>query len=208
MPYVYKRKTSRGLATPWSSWESSQGSERREWVLSSSIKLWKNREWHWRGTLTKKKTKLSFVEGLFWKTIGGLLGVSCSMFSNAYTIHYQQYEHLIPKSWALIQSLSPRERVYTAPESNGGELCTTPANAWYCAWWSCVCGCSSVEIHFMKFPKNSSCADFASRGSLELCIKHLQLNGADLAGQKFDELTCWKGGFLLWCHVESHWALQ
>jgi hypothetical protein len=31
-----------------------------------------------------------------------------------------------------------------------------------------VCGCSAMETHFMKFLMNSSCADFASRVSLEL----------------------------------------
>ena len=31
-----------------------------------------------------------------------------------------------------------------------------------------VCGCSAMETHFMKLPTNSSCADVASRGSLEL----------------------------------------
>ena len=33
--------------------------------------------------------------------------------------------------------------------------------------------------------------------------QHLQLTGAALAGQKFDELTCWKGGILWQCHVKS-----
>ena len=32
-----------------------------------------------------------------------------------------------------------------------------------------VCGGAAMEIHFMKLPTNSSCADFASRGNLELC---------------------------------------
>ena len=31
-----------------------------------------------------------------------------------------------------------------------------------------VCGCLAMETHFMKLPTNSSCADIASRGSLEL----------------------------------------
>ena len=31
-----------------------------------------------------------------------------------------------------------------------------------------VCSCSAMETHFMKLPTNSSCADVASRGSLEL----------------------------------------
>jgi hypothetical protein len=31
-----------------------------------------------------------------------------------------------------------------------------------------VCGCSSMETNFMKLPMNSSCADVASRGSLEV----------------------------------------
>jgi hypothetical protein len=111
-----------------------------------------------------------------------------------------------------------------------------------------VCGCSAMKTHFMKLPTNSSYADIASRGSLELgsvatddrrfcasvlggpilwaCVayhfaadpsllldistsqyEHLQLTGAALVGQKFDELTCWKGVILWWGHVESHWAL-
>jgi hypothetical protein len=32
-----------------------------------------------------------------------------------------------------------------------------------------VCGCSAMEAHFMKLLTNRSCADVASRGSLELC---------------------------------------
>ena len=39
-------------------------------------------------------------------------------------------------------------------------------------------------------------------------ITALKLTGAALAGQKFDELTCWKGGIRWRCHVESHWALK
>jgi hypothetical protein len=31
-----------------------------------------------------------------------------------------------------------------------------------------VCGCSAMETHFMELPTNRSCADIASRGSLEL----------------------------------------
>ena len=31
-----------------------------------------------------------------------------------------------------------------------------------------VCGCSAMETNFTKLPTNSSCADVASRGSLEL----------------------------------------
>jgi hypothetical protein len=38
--------------------------------------------------------------------------------------------------------------------------------------------------------------------------QHLQLTGATLAGQKLDELTCWKGGTLWRCHIEWHWALH
>jgi hypothetical protein len=42
--------------------------------------------------------------------------------------------------------------------------------------------------------------------------QHLELTGATvsaaLAGQKFDKLTCWKGGIPWWCRVESHCALQ
>jgi hypothetical protein len=35
-----------------------------------------------------------------------------------------------------------------------------------------------------------------------------QLTEAALAGQKFDKLTCWKGGIQWRCNVEGHWALQ
>jgi hypothetical protein len=31
---------------------------------------------------------------------------------------------------------------------------------------------------------------------------------ATQAGQKFDELNCWKGGILVWCHVESHSSVR
>ena len=34
-----------------------------------------------------------------------------------------------------------------------------------------MCGCSAMETHFMKFPKNSYCADIASRGSLERVLQ-------------------------------------
>ena len=39
--------------------------------------------------------------------------------------------------WSVIHH--SKERVSTAPESNGGELYTTPADAWHCAWWSYAC---------------------------------------------------------------------
>jgi hypothetical protein len=70
-----------------------------------------------------------------------------------------------------------------------------------------VCGCSAMETHFMKLVTNSSCADVASRGSLELgseccnqgqtiftryhftitALWQGQLARATLAGQKYDE---------------------
>uniref|UniRef100_A0AAZ3RHR1 FERRY endosomal RAB5 effector complex subunit 3 n=3 Tax=Oncorhynchus tshawytscha TaxID=74940 RepID=A0AAZ3RHR1_ONCTS len=39
-----------------------------------------------------------------------------------------------------------------------------------------VCGYSAMEIHFMKLPTNSSCADVASRGSLELDTEKMKKN--------------------------------
>jgi hypothetical protein len=105
-----------------------------------------------------------------------------------------------------------------------------------------VCGCSAIGDTFHEAPTNSSCADVASKGSLELssnccnqgqtiftccACQHsavpfcalvspttsrlsrccslmfplhknsiIKLTGATLAGQKFDKLTCRKGGIL------------
>ena len=71
---------------------------------------------------------------------------------------------------------------------------------------SLVCGCSAMETHFMELPTNSSCADVASRGSLDLgseCCKrgqiiltrftrethtHTQRAGPAVATLKFTEL--------------------
>jgi hypothetical protein len=44
-----------------------------------------------------------------------------------------------------------------------------------------VCGCSAMENHFMKFQTNSSCADVASRGSLELSSEFQKIFYALLA---------------------------
>jgi hypothetical protein len=41
---------------------------------------------------------------------------------------------LTARWWSVIHH--SRECISTAPESNGGELYTTPANNWHCAWWS------------------------------------------------------------------------
>jgi hypothetical protein len=93
-----------------------------------------------------------------------------------------------------------------------------------------VCLYTAMETHFMKLPTNSSLTtEFqtpprhsrsVSLCGLSLCgwvavaprhfyftIKALTVDRAALARQKFDELTCWKGGTLL--HVESHcqWRL-
>ena len=52
---------------------------------------------------------------------------------------------------------------------SGAELYTTPADVWHCAWWSLACvWLLAMENNFMKVTMNSSCADVASRGSLEL----------------------------------------
>jgi hypothetical protein len=72
-----------------------------------------------------------------------------------------------------------------------------------------MCGSLAMETHFMKLPTNSYCADIASKyRSVSLCslplrgwsvvaprpfhftITALTVEGASLAGQKFDELTC------------------
>ena len=36
--------------------------------------------------------------------------------------------------WSAIHH--SRELISTAPESNGGEIDSTPADAWHCSWWS------------------------------------------------------------------------
>jgi hypothetical protein len=68
--------------------------------------------------------------------------------------------------WSVIHH--SRERISTVPESNGGKLYTTPAEAWHCDL-RLVCGCSAMETHFIKVSTNSYCADGASRVRLELC---------------------------------------
>ena len=69
-----------------------------------------------------------------------------------------------------------------------------------------VYSCSAMETCFMKLPVSSYCAAVASRGSFELSsatedslfffTRYMPFNTATLAGQKFDKLTCWKGGIL------------
>uniref|UniRef100_A0A8K9XTS7 Coronin n=1 Tax=Oncorhynchus mykiss TaxID=8022 RepID=A0A8K9XTS7_ONCMY len=54
------------------------------------------------------------------------------------------------------------EHVSTAPESNGGGLYTTPADAWH-GDLRLVCSCWAMETQFMMLPTNSSCADVVSR---------------------------------------------
>ena len=56
---------------------------------------------------------------------------------------------------------------FTARMANGGELYTTPA------LHMVILGlCAVMETHFMKLLLNSSSADVASRGSLELCSEY------------------------------------
>jgi hypothetical protein len=50
--------------------------------------------------------------------------------------------------------------------------------------------------------------DVVAPRHLDFTITALTVDRPALARQKFDELTCWKGGILWRCHVESHWALQ
>ena len=59
-----------------------------------------------------------------------------------------------------------RERVSTAPESNFTPL--QPTLGIEHGDLRLVCGCSAMETHSMKLLTNSSCAEVASRGSLEL----------------------------------------
>jgi len=69
--------------------------------------------------------------------------------------------------WSVIPH--SRELVCTAPESKGGEIYTTPANAWLSTWWSSPCvWLPAMETHFMKLSMNSACADIASRVSFVL----------------------------------------
>ena len=78
-----------------------------------------------------------------------------------------------------LKKLHSRVRVSSAPESNGGEFYTTPADTAH-GDLRLVSGCSAMETHFMKLPTNSYCADVASRSSLELgseCCNRGQTNG-------------------------------
>ena len=61
-----------------------------------------------------------------------------------------------------------RDLVSAVLESNGGVLSTTPTPGIVHGDLRLVCGCLAMETHFMMLPTNSSCADVASRGSLEL----------------------------------------
>jgi hypothetical protein len=117
------------------------------------------------------------------------------------------------RGWSVIHHA--KEHVSTAPESNGGELYTTPANAWHCAWLSQAC---------MRL--GSECCNFSTRRScsvslcgLPLCrwavvaprrfhftITALTVDWAALAGQKLNKPTGWKGDILWLCHVESHFT--
>ena len=100
-----------------------------------------------------------------------------------------------------------RERVSIAPESNGGELNTTPADAWHVHGdLRIVCGCSAMETHFMKLLMNSVCADVASRVSLELSheccnrrqtifprntLQHSAVPFCELVWPTTLQLSCW-----------------
>ena len=68
--------------------------------------------------------------------------------------------------WNMIYQ--SREHVSTAPESN---VCFTPLQLTpgiEHGGLRLECGCSAMETHFLKRRTNSSCAEVASRGSLEL----------------------------------------
>jgi hypothetical protein len=55
-----------------------------------------------------------------------------------------------------------------APESNGGKLYNTPVDGIAHGDLRVVRGCLAMETNFVKLQTNSSCADVASRGSIEL----------------------------------------
>lgn len=60
-----------------------------------------------------------------------------------------------------------------------------------------VCGCSTMETNFMKLATNSSCADVASRGSLELCS--VVLLHTHTEGRLFLRASALSGLILLAC---------
>uniref|UniRef100_A0A8C7L748 Cohesin subunit SA n=1 Tax=Oncorhynchus kisutch TaxID=8019 RepID=A0A8C7L748_ONCKI len=67
--------------------------------------------------------------------------------------------------------------------------------------------CNQGQVIFTRFSTWQSCSvsyHFATLLVLDISTSQQQLTGAALAGQKFDTLTCWKGGILERCHVESH----
>ena len=45
-----------------------------------------------------------------------------------------RFVHWTARWWRVIHH--SKEGISTAPVSNGGEIYTTPADAWHCAWWS------------------------------------------------------------------------
>jgi hypothetical protein len=107
--------------------------------------------------------------------------ISCS---HRRTVHVLT---LLPEAvWNSVVSVATKDRwflrdmYFSTRRSHSVSLCGLPL----CGW----AGVAPRRFHFNE--------------------QNLQLTRAALAGQKFDKLTCWKGGILWCCHVESHWALQ
>uniref|UniRef100_A0A8C7NA02 Cohesin subunit SA n=1 Tax=Oncorhynchus kisutch TaxID=8019 RepID=A0A8C7NA02_ONCKI len=69
--------------------------------------------------------------------------------------------------------------------------------------------CNQGQVIFTRFSTWQSCSvsyHFATLLVLDISTSQQQLTGAALAGQKFDTLTCWKGGILERCHsVVDDW---
>jgi hypothetical protein len=60
-----------------------------------------------------------------------------------------------------------------------------------------VCGCSAMETHFRKLPKNSYCADVTSRGSLELGSEYCSRDqGRNLTNGRVGKVTTQDGAAL------------
>jgi hypothetical protein len=84
-------------------------------------------------------------------------------------------------------------------------------------WWRCFQAVwnSVVSVyHATRFSTLQSRSVWSTTSWPSRCCSltfPLHKNTTDswsIAGQKFDELTGWKGGLLWWCHVESHSGLQ
>lgn len=104
-----------------------------------------------------------------------LLSSSTKLYSRLFAFPQVAFAFHLPEIRpADRQIVKCDSRVSTAPESGCRVFHTTPADAWHRAWW-CVARLQlrSHGNHFMKLLMLSSCADGASRGSLELCRRVL-----------------------------------